>query len=120
VQIHNQAPAGAPALAVSPGRLVQVWQPMVRHFANARDVGLRVVMSHRAAGVSTVEMSPNTVPGQFSAQSATRILLASRSTSDKVGGVKFEEGLPPGRGFVLGSSDDNAGYVQLVAPTEGV
>lgn len=99
-------------------RVVQVWQPLIRHFANARDVGLRVIMTHRAAGVSTVEISPSSVPGQMATQLANRILLGSRTTSDKVGGVKFEDGLPPGRGFVLAASDDNAGYVQLAATTE--
>jgi DNA segregation ATPase FtsK/SpoIIIE, S-DNA-T family len=79
-----------------------------------------VIMTHRAAGVSAIEISPNTVPGQFATQSANRILLGSRTTTDKVGGVKFEDGLPPGRGFVLAASDDNAGYVQLAAPTDGM
>lgn len=118
LQIHDPLASGAPASPSSvQGRLVQVWQPMLRHFANARDIGLRVIMTHRAAGVSAAELSPNTVPGQFATQNANRILLGSRTTTDKVGGVKFEDGLPPGRGFVVAPTDDNTGYVQLAAPT---
>jgi DNA segregation ATPase FtsK/SpoIIIE, S-DNA-T family len=118
LQIHDQVAVGGGGTGGTggAGRLAQVWQPMLRHFANARDIGLRVIVTHRAAGVSVVEMSPNTVPGQLAAQSGNRILLGSRTTADKVGGVKFEDGLPPGRGFVLAASDDNAGYVQLAAP----
>ncbi|MBS4730603.1 type VII secretion protein EccCa [Mycobacterium sp. SM1] len=120
VQIHDRVPAGAPPAASGPGRLVQTWQPLLRHFANARDIGLRMIFTHRAAGVSAVELSPTTVPGQFHAQSANRILLGSRAASDKVGGVKFEDGLPPGRGWLVASSDENTGYVQLAAPTHGM
>ncbi len=120
LQIHDRVTAGGPAVPSGPGRLVQVWQPLLRHFANARDVGLRVIMTHRAAGVGAIEIAPNTVPGQFAAQSANRILLGSRTTTDKVGGVKFEDGLAPGRGFVLAATDDNAGYVQLAAPAHGM
>ncbi|ORX14146.1 type VII secretion protein EccCa [Mycobacterium xenopi] len=118
VQIHDRLPAGGPPAPGGQGRLVQTWQPLLRHLANARDIGLRMVFTHRAAGISAVELSPTTVPGQFHAQSANRILLGSRAKSDKVGGVKFEEGLPPGRGFFLAAGDDNAGYVQLAAPTD--
>ena len=100
--------------------IMQVWQPLIRHFANARDIGLRVIMTHRAVGVNAVEISPNTVPGQLATQNANRILLGSRATNDKVGGVRFEDGLPPGRGLVLAANDDNRGYVQLAAPNDSV
>lgn len=121
VQLHERVGGGDGSDTAAPqikSRVVQVWQPLIRHFANARDVGLRVIMTHRAAGIGAIEITPNSVPGQLAAQSANRILLGSRTTTDKVGGVKFEEGLPPGRGFVLAASDDNAGYVQLAATEE--
>jgi S-DNA-T family DNA segregation ATPase FtsK/SpoIIIE len=117
VQVHEQVTAGAPQAPGGGSKLMQTWQPMIRHFANARDVGLRVIMTHRAAGSSTAEMSPNTAPGQFATQSANRIILGSRTTTDKIGGVKYEEGLAPGRGFMLAVTGENAGYVQLAAPT---
>ena len=119
LQIHDRVTAGGPPPS-GHGRMVQVWQPLLRHLANTRDIGLRVIMTHRAAGLSGVEISPNTVPGQFATQNANRILLGSRTTTDKVSGVKFEDGLPPGRGFVIAANDDNDGYVQLAAPTRGM
>ncbi|MCH9731965.1 MAG: type VII secretion protein EccCa [Actinomycetia bacterium] len=115
VTVHAPAAAGAPPVSDA-GRLVAVWQPLMRHISNARDVGLRIVCTHRAAGAGLAELSPSTVTGQLAAQNAQRILLSARSTSEKVGGVKFEEGLSPGRGFVLAPNDDNAGYAQLAAP----
>lgn len=117
VQIHQQVTAGAPAPAGA-ARTVQTWQPLLRHFASARDVGFRMIMSHRARGSALVEINGNTVPGQMSTQGANRIMLGSKTTSDKLGGVKFEDGLPAGRGFMLSMSGDNAGYVQLAAPND--
>ena len=119
LQVQSRVPAGGPAPA-GPAMIMQVWQPLIRHFANARDIGLRVIMTHRAVGVNAVEISPNTVPGQLATQNANRILLGSRATNDKVGGVRFEDGLPTGRGLVLAANDDNRGYVQLAAPNDSV
>jgi type VII secretion protein EccCa/type VII secretion protein EccCb len=119
VAIHQQVTAGASAPAMGP-RNVQTWQPLMRHFANARDIGLRVIMTHRAAGSQLAEISPNSVAGQMSTQGANRILLGAKTTTDRVGGVKFEDGLPPGRGFVLAINSDNAGYVQLATQNHEV
>jgi DNA segregation ATPase FtsK/SpoIIIE, S-DNA-T family len=118
VQIHQQVTAGAPSIPGTGGRIAQTWQPLIRHIANARDVGIRVIMTHRASGSSTGEMQPNTVPGQFATQNANRIMLGAKTTTDKIGGVKFEDGLAPGRGFMLAITGDNAGYVQLAAPSD--
>lgn len=117
--VHAPVAAGGPPVS-DVGRLISVWQPLMRHLSNARDVGLRIVYTHRASGVGAVEVNPGTVPGQFATQSAQRILLSARTTTDKVGGVKFEDGLAPGRGFALASNDDNEGYVQLAAPPLGM
>lgn len=119
LQIHDRVTAGGPPESGS-GRLVQVWQPLLRHFANAGDVGLRVIMTHRAAGVGVSEFSTNSVPGQFATQNATRILLGAKTATDKVGGVKFEDGLRPGRGLIIAAGADNGGYVQLAAPSGGM
>ena len=119
VSIHQQVAAGAPAPAMGP-RMAQTWQPLLRHLANARDVGLRVIMTHRAAGSQLAEISPASVPGQMATQGANRILLGAKTTTDKVGGVKFEDGLPPGRGFMLAVNGDNGGYLQLAAPDDGM
>jgi hypothetical protein len=94
---------------------IQMWDPLLRHFANAIDRGLRVVVTHRAAEVTTAEIDRRLVPHHIASQPSTRILLGSRQHNEKVAGVKFEAGLVPGRGNALASNDDNAGYVQLAA-----
>jgi type VII secretion protein EccCb len=119
VQTGDRVLAGGAAEAGG-SRMVQVWPPLTRHMANARDIGLRVIMTHKAAGAYTAEVNPNTVPGQIHTQRSNRILLSSRSTNDKAGGVKFEEGLPPGRGYMIATSDDNEGYVQLAGHYDGM
>ena len=116
-QMHQQVTAGAPA---GPGMATTVatWEPLLRHLPNAADRGLRVIVTHRAAELMAAEVQTNGIPHHLSTQPSTRILLGARSDRDKVGGVKFEVGLPPGRGQVVGGSQDNAGYVQLTAPPQ--
>ena len=116
-QMHQQVTAGAPA---GPGMAMTVatWEPLLRHLPNAADRGLRVIVTHRAAELMAAEVQTNGIPHHLSTQPSTRILLGARSDRDKVGGVKFEVGLPPGRGQVVGGSQDNAGYVQLTAPPQ--
>jgi hypothetical protein len=119
LQVHERVAAGGPALPSS-GRMVNTFEPLLRHFGNAADRGLRVIVTHRAADVATAEIQPSAVPHQLATHPSTRILLGSRSDRDKVGGVKFEVGLPPGRGYVIATSDDNGGYVQLAAAPNGM
>lgn len=60
-QIQQRLPDGMPA----PTTLtVPTWGPLTRHLANAREIGLRVVMTHKAAGAFIAESTPNTVAGQ--------------------------------------------------------
>jgi len=92
-----------------------IWTPLIRNLPTARDIGLRVIVTRRAAGMAVAESSVSGLTPQFTMQNANRILLGSRSTSEKVGGVKFEEDLPPGRGYMLAADEDNTGYVQLAA-----
>lgn len=119
LQVHDQVPAGGPPAPAS-GRMVQTWQPLIRHFGNAMDRGLRVIVTHRAADIGSAEVHPSSVPHQLSTHPANRILLGSKADREKVGGVKFEQGLPPGRGFALAIDDDNGGYIQLAAPPDGM
>lgn len=119
VTVHAPVTAGGPP-GGGVGQVVDMWRPLLRHIANASDIGLRIVMTHRATGTGVAEMSPNTIPGQFATQNATRIMLSARTTVDKVGGVKYEDGLPPGRGYVISSNDNNGGYVQLAGPLNGM
>ncbi|MDZ4235197.1 MAG: type VII secretion protein EccC, partial [Dietzia sp.] len=114
-QLHQGVTAGAPA-PTGMGPTVATWEPLLRHLPNAADRGLRLIVTHRAAEITAAEVQPHGIPHHLSTQPSTRILLGARSDRDKVGGVKFEVGLPPGRGQVLGGSEDNAGYVQLAAP----
>ena len=94
-QVHEQVAAGGLPPPNS-GRMVTTWEPLLRHFGNAVDRGLRVVVTHRAADISTAEIHVTGIPHQLATHPSTRILLGSRSDRDKVGGVKFEVGLPPG------------------------
>lgn len=119
LQVHDQVPAGAPAMPGS-GRMVQTWQPLLRHFGNAVDRGLRVIVTHRAADIGSAEIHPSSVLHQLATHPSNRILLGSKADREKVGGVKFELGLPPGRGFALAINDDNGGYIQLAAPPDGM
>lgn len=99
--------------------MVQVFQPLLRHLATARDVGLRVIVTHRATGLGHLELNPNTLPGVFHTQNADRILLGSAAQTDKVRGVKFEQ-LAPGRGYLIASREDDCDYIQLAAPHDGM
>ena len=119
VTMHAAVPAGGPP-NVGSGIPVQVWQPLLRHIPNAQDVGLRIIFTHRANGAGLVELTQNSVPGQFATQGAQRILLASQDSNDKIAGMKFEKDLPPGRGFAMTSAEDNRGYVQLAAAAGGM
>lgn len=119
VTIHQPVPAGAPAGTQPVGQMVQVFQPLLRHLATARDRGLRVIVTHRATGLGALEMTGNSVPGVFHMQHANRILLGSSAQNDKVRGVKFEQ-LAPGRGYLVASRDEDCDYVQLAAPHDGM
>lgn len=115
-QIQQRLPDGTVAPTTS---TVPTWGPLTRHLANAREIGLRVVMTHKAAGAFIAESTPNTVAGQIATQHANRILLSAR-TSEKVGGVRFEDGLPPGRGFMIAARAENEGFLQLAEPSSEV
>ncbi|MFV8227408.1 type VII secretion protein EccCa [Mycolicibacterium fortuitum] len=115
--VHEPLPVGAPPGAVPASRMVQTWQPLLRHLATAGDVGLRVIVTHLATQLSAAEMNSNTVPGVFATQNANRLLLGSSAQNDKVRGVKFER-LAPGRGYLVAASQEDCDYVQLAAPYE--
>lgn len=115
VTVHAPVAAGAPVGVQPVGQMVQVFQPLLRHLATARDVGLRVIVTHRATGLGHLEMNASTLPGAFHAQNADRILLGSSAQTDKVRGVKFEL-LAPGRGYLIASREENCDYIQLAAP----
>lgn len=115
--VHEPLPVGAAPGTVPASRMTQPWQPLLRHLATAGDVGLRVIVTHLATGVSTAEMNPNTVAGVFHTQNANRLLLGSSTKNDKVRGVKFEQ-LAPGRGYLIAESQEDCDYVQLAASYE--
>ncbi len=96
------------------GIVTQTWNPLTQHLANARQIGLRVIMTHKAAGAFLAESTPISVSAKIASNTPNRILLGSRE-KDKVGGVPFEDGLPPGRGFVIAARSENGGYVQLAS-----
>ena len=45
--------------------MVATWEPLLRHFGNAVDRGLRVVVTHRASDISTAEIHASAVPHQL-------------------------------------------------------
>lgn len=101
-------------------QVVNTWGVLKPFIGAARDNGLRLVMTHKAAGVNLAEMMPGTLPEQFKgAANVNTVLLNSTATKESVRQVKFEDGLPPGRGFLITASTADAGYVQL-ATTEDV
>lgn len=106
-----------------PATQLQVFAPLIQHLATAREIGLRVVMTHKAEGTIAVEVKEHSIAGQMRVQStsAHRILMGSRTKQDKIGGHKFED-LQPGRGYVLPPSDvaDNEGIVQLAVAHSSV
>lgn len=98
-----------------------IWPPLVRHLAGAREIGLRVIVNHLADGVANAEMNAASVPGTFKTQGATRILLNCETPNQKASGMKFENGLPPGRGIIMTNDSLLRGsYVQLAAPIDNV
>lgn len=105
---------GAGGVPHPPVMQLPVLAPLIQHMAKAREIGLRVIMTNKAALSISVEMKERTVAGQMGAQPSHRILMGARSTQDKIGGRKFEN-LQPGRGYVLPPPDapDNEGVVQL-------
>ncbi|MEW2484223.1 type VII secretion protein EccCa [Mycobacterium sp. NPDC049093] len=117
VTVHDPLPVGAQPGTVPASRMVQPWQPLVRHLATAGDVGLRVIVTHLASQLSLAEANPSTVPGVFATQNANRLLLGSSTQNDKVRGVKFEQ-LDPGRGYLVAASQEDCDYVQLAARYE--
>ncbi|TMS50687.1 type VII secretion protein EccCa [Mycobacterium sp. DBP42] len=108
---------GAGGVPHPPVMQLPVLAPLIQHMAKAREIGLRVIMTNKAALSIGVEMKERTVAGQMGAQPSHRILMGSRNTQDKIGGRKFEN-LQPGRGYVLPPPDapDNEGVVQLAVP----
>lgn len=109
-------PAATGGVAHPPVMQLPVLAPLIenQNMAKAREVGLRVIMTNRAALAISVELKERSVAGQMGAQPSHRILMGSRNAQDKIGGRKFEN-LQPGRGYVLPPPDapDNEGIVQL-------
>ncbi|HLR99574.1 MAG TPA: type VII secretion protein EccCa [Mycolicibacillus parakoreensis] len=118
VQIHRAPQPGSAAPPPGHGLTVPTWAPLAQHLANAHDIGLRIVFTHKAAGSYLAESTPTSLAGLIATQRTNRILLASRSTADKIGGMKFEADLPPGRGYLIATHSDNEGHVQLALPAE--
>lgn len=115
VSMHEQVAVGGAGGVAPVSQMVATWQPLLRHLANARGVGLRVIITHRATQLAAAEMNTNTLPGAFATQNANRILLGSSAQNDKVRGVKFEQ-LAPGRGYLVAAREEECDYIQLAAP----
>ncbi|WP_255799719.1 type VII secretion protein EccCa [Mycobacteroides abscessus] len=89
------------------------WAALLPYLSRARENGLRVIVAGPARGVAANEISPTTLLGKIAEQASNRIMLTSTSKTDKIGGLNFEDGLPPGRGRVVGNALSSDMHIQL-------
>lgn len=90
-----------------------MWAALLPYLSRARENGLRVIVTGPARGIAASEVSPTTLQGKIAEQASTRIMLTSTSKTDKLGGLNFEAGLPPGRGRVIGNALSSEMHIQL-------
>lgn len=90
------------------------WTNLIGLLAQARDLGLRVIVTGRASGSAHALMT-NPLLRRFNDLQATTLLLSGNpADGGKVRGQRFGR-LPAGRAMLLGDSDDPT-YIQLVNP----
>ena len=93
------------------------WTPLVGLLADARDLGLRVIVTARATGSGHALMTSPLLRRLNDLQATTLMLSGSPHDSGRIRGHRFER-LPAGRGLLLSDSALPT-YVQLVNPLIG-
>ncbi len=95
------------------------WTNLIALLAQAADLGLRVIVTARAAGSAHAVMTAPLLRRLNELQATTIMLSGNPQDSGKIRGHRFTR-LPAGRGMLLDDSD-NPTFVQLVNPfvTEG-
>lgn len=110
-QIPDGPAAGGPFVGQRP------WTPLIGLLAQASDLGLRVIVTARAAGSAHEVMTAPLLRRLNDLQATTLMLSGNPQDSGKIRGHRFSR-LPVGRGMLLDdrSDSDTPTYVQLVNP----
>ena len=87
------------------------WAGIVGLLASAADLGLRVVVTARAAGSGHTVMTNSLLRGLADLQATTLMLSGNPHDSGKIRGHRFSR-LPPGRAVLVGD-DDVPAFIQL-------
>lgn len=95
-------------------RHMSVLGPVIENLSAAAGSGLRVIVTHSAAGAALAAVSDKTMIGKIIAGRSNLLMLGSTKVSDEIRRRKFEE-LPPGRGYLLPAIEDDEGYIQVAA-----
>ena len=90
------------------------WSSLIGLLSEAGDLGLRVIVTARAAGSAHAVMTAPLLRRLNELQATTLMLSGNPQDSGKIRGQRFGR-LPAGRGILLGDSDAPT-YVQLVNP----
>lgn len=90
------------------------WTTLIGVLAQASDLGLRVIVTARAAGSAHAVMTAPLLRRLNDLQATTLMLSGNPQDSGKIRGHRFSR-LPVGRGMLLDDSDTPA-FVQLVNP----
>lgn len=90
------------------------WSSLIGLLSEAGDLGLRVIVTARAAGSAHAVMTAPLLRRLNELQATTLMLSGNPADSGKIRGQRFSR-LPVGRGILLGDSDAPT-YLQLVNP----
>ena len=90
------------------------WSAIIGLLSEAGDLGLRVIVTARAAGSAHAVMTAPLLRRLNELQATTLMLSGNPADSGKIRGQRFSR-LPAGRGILLGDSDAPT-YLQLVNP----
>ncbi|CAA0104162.1 ESX-3 secretion system protein EccC3 [Mycolicibacterium vanbaalenii] len=111
----DQIPDGPAASGPYVGQ--RPWTPLIGLLAQASDLGLRVIVTARAAGSAHAVMTAPLLRRLNDLQATTLMLSGNPQDSGKIRGHRFAR-LPVGRGMLLDDGDTPA-FVQLVNPLAG-
>ena len=90
------------------------WTALLGLLSQASELGLRVIVTARAAGSAHAVMTAPLLRRLNELQATTVMLSGNPQDSGRIRGHRFNR-LPAGRAMVLGDSDE-ATYVQLINP----
>ncbi len=107
-QIPDSPAMGGPYVGQRP------WSSLIGLLSEAGDLGLRVIVTARAAGSAHAVMTAPLLRRLNELQATTLMLSGNPQDSGKIRGQRFSR-LPVGRGILLGDSDAPI-YLQLVNP----